>query len=176
MTAEINWLTIGKIVAPHGLKGEVKINPYSDFPERFTESGFRWIQLDKEPPKKLKLKSGRRIPGKTIFCVKFSGINDRSEAELLLGFKVLVPSNQRPKLKKGEFHLLDLLNLKVKLKFNEEAIGEITNLINSGNDLLEVKLTSGKKILIPFVEKIVPTVNLQEGWILIVPPPGLLEL
>ena len=44
MYKEIIWLTVGEIVAPHGLRGEVRVNPSSDFPERFLESGQRWLQ------------------------------------------------------------------------------------------------------------------------------------
>ena len=39
-----NWILIGKIVAPQGLKGDIRIKPSSDFPERFTKPGKRWIQ------------------------------------------------------------------------------------------------------------------------------------
>jgi len=56
-------------------------------------------------------------------------------------------------------------------------IGHVSDLIHAGNDLLEVELTaSGRSLLIPFVQAIVPQVELNEGWIGITPPPGLLEL
>ena len=95
---------------------------------------------------------------------------------MLVGKKVLVNSTQRPKLEEGEFHLLDLLGLKVKLQPEEGEIGKIINLINAGNDLLEIELNSGKKVLVPFVKQIVPTINLKEGWAIISPPPGLFNL
>ena len=47
---------------------------------------------------------------------------------------------------------------------------------SGGNDLLEIQLVSGKTVLVPFVEAIVPEVQLDEGWLLLTPPPGLLEL
>ena len=176
MYKEIIWLTVGEIVAPHGLRGEVRVNPSSDFPERFLESGQRWLQDKDEEPQKIELVSGRQIPGKSIYVVSFIGIDNRNSAELLVGKKVLVNSKQRPKLEEGEFHLLDLLGLKVKLQPEESEIGKITNLINAGNDLLEIELNSGKKVLVPFVTQIVPTINLKEGWAIISPPPGLFNL
>ena len=176
MYKEIIWLTVGEIVAPHGLRGEVRVNPSSDFPERFLESGQRWLQEKDEAPQKIELVSGRQIPGKSIYVVSFLGIDNRTSAELLVGKKVLVNSNQRPKLEEGEFHLLDLLGLKVKLQPEEREIGKIINLINAGNDLLEIELNSGKKVLVPFVTQIVPTINLKEGWAIISPPPGLFNL
>ena len=176
MYKEIIWLTVGEIVAPHGLRGEVRVNPSSDFPERFLESGQRWLQDKDEEPQKIELVSGRQIPGKYIYVVSFLGIDNRTTAELLVGKKVLVNSNQRPQLEEGEFHLLDLLGLKVKLQPEEREIGKIINLINAGNDLLEIELNSGKKVLVPFVTQIVPTINLKEGWAIISPPPGLFNL
>ena len=176
MYKEIIWLTVGEIVAPHGLRGQVRVNPSSDFPERFLESGQRWLQEKDEEPQKIELVSGRQIPGKYIYVVSFLGIDNRTTAELLVGKKVLVNSKQRPKLEEGEFHLLDLLGLKVKLQPEEREIGKIINLINAGNDLLEIELNSGKKVLVPFVKQIVPTINLKEGWAIISPPPGLFNL
>ena len=176
MYKEIIWLTVGEIVAPHGLRGQVRVNPSSDFPERFLESGQRWLQDKDEEPQKIELISGRKIPGKYIYVVSFLGIDNRTTAELLVGKKVLVNSNQRPKLEKGEFHLLDLLGLKVKFQPEKGEIGKIINLINAGNDLLEIELNSGKKVLVPFVKEIVPEIEIKEKWLLINPPPGLLEL
>ncbi len=173
---DIIWLTIGKIVAPQGLRGDVRVNPSSDFPERFLEPGKRWLQNSDEEPNEIYLSNGRKIPGKFIYVVTFEGVQDRNQAKALVGRKLLINANQRPKLKKGEFHLLDLIGLNVKFSKEEESIGSIINLTNSGNDLLEVKLISGKTVLIPFVKEIVPEIHLEERWIRITPPKGLLEL
>ncbi|WP_269621942.1 ribosome maturation factor RimM [Prochlorococcus marinus] len=170
------WLTVGEVVAPQGLHGQVRINPRSDFPERFIEQGERWLQKGKEKPYKIQLVSGKRIPGKSIYIVSFSGIDDRNKAKDLVGHKFLVKSNQRPKLAQGEFHFLDLIGLKVKLSNKENEIGEVINLSSAGNDLLEVKLLEGKKVLIPFVKEIVPEIHIKEGWLIISPPKGLLDL
>ena len=52
----------------------------------------------------------------------------------------------------------------------------MTDLISGGNDLLEVELSDGRRVLVPFVEAIVPEVDLDGGWIRLTPPPGLLDL
>jgi 16S rRNA processing protein RimM len=71
---------------------------------------------------------------------------------------------------------LDLVGLEVRLG-DGSAIGTVKDLIHAGNDLLEVELSgTGKTLWIPFVEAIVPQVELEQGWIGITPPPGLLEL
>ncbi len=171
------WLIVGKLVAPQGLRGEIRIQPLSEFPERFTKPGKRWIQkTEQEEPQEIKLLGGRQMPGKKIYIVQLKGIDNRSSAQALVGAKLLVPSSDRPKLAEGEFHLLDLMGLEVRLKAEGPSIGEVTNLTNAGNDLLEIELRGGGKALVPFVKPIVPLINLKEGWLMVTPPPGLLEL
>jgi 16S rRNA processing protein RimM len=93
-----------------------------------------------------------------------------------------VPECDRPQLEPGEFHILDLVGLAVWHQVTAQPIGHVVSIIPAGNDLLEVELAGGepgtqaKKVLIPFVDQIVPIVDLVQGRIEILPPPGLLEL
>lgn len=183
MEQQPELLVVGKIVAAQGLRGELRVNPLSDFPERFTKPGLRWLRPPAQKrgpaaePQAIQLLSGRQLPGKELFVIRLEGINDRSSAEACVGQELLVPSDERPKLAKGEFHLLDLVGLEVRLLESGAPIGRVQDLLHAGNDLLEVQLDGKKQPLwIPFVESIVPRVELQEGWIGITPPPGLLEL
>ena len=173
---ENQWLPVGKVVGAQGLRGELRVNPASDFPERFTQPGPRWLQTQGSPPREIELTSGRQQPGKSLFIVRFKGIDNRSSAEALVGQTLLVRADDRPQLEEGEFHLLDLVGLEARLSREAEAIGIVTDLISGGNDLLEITRPDGRKLLVPFVEAIVPDVHLQDGWILLTPPPGLLEL
>lgn len=176
MSEKNSWLIVGKVVGAQGLRGEIKVNPSSDFPERFIKPGDRWLQKEEELPRKIKLIAGRQVPGKSIFVISLHGIINRNDAEELIGQSILVPSTSRPSLGKGEFHLNDLVGLKVRLILNDSEIGEVVNLKNAGNDLLEIKLLQGKVVLVPFVKAIVPEINIEAGWLYISPPPGLLEL
>ena len=177
MAESDDWLSVGKIVGVQGLQGELRVNPDSDFPERFTAPGPRWLRSRQGgEPTEIQLKKGRQLPGKSLFVVRFEGINNRGAAEALIGQELLVSADDRPELEEGEFHLLDLVGLDARLSADGPSIGTVTNLISGGNDLLELNTTDGRKLLIPFVEAIVPEVHLNEGWLLITPPPGLLEL
>ena len=176
--AELNdWLIVGKLVGVQGLRGELKVNPASDFPERFTKPGPRWLRAqDGDQPTQIQLDSGRQLPGRSLFIVRVNGVNDRSTAEALIGQDLLVRGDDRPTLAEGEFHLLDLVGMEARLSEHGKVVGKVTDLISCGNDLLELKRPDGRDLLIPFVEAIVPEVHLDQGWLLLTPPPGLLEL
>ena len=177
MAERDDWLMVGKLVGAQGLRGELKVNPASDFPERFTKPGPRWLRSRQgESPTEIRLNSGRQLPGRSLFVVRVDGVNDRAAAEALVGKELLVQSDDRPELEDGEFHLLDLVGLEARLAEGGEIVGTVRDLISGGNDLLEIKRPDGKILLVPFVEAIVPEVHLNEGWLLLTPPPGLLDL
>ena len=173
------WLIVGLITSCHGINGQVKVKSLSDFEERFLKPGIRWLQKENESPSKIELISGFKLPGKVTFIVKFQGINTRNQAEQLKKFKILVKTDTLPKLKKEEFHLLELIDLEVKILENDElkTIGKVITLENEKNNLLVIELFKNqKKVLIPFVKEIVPLVDIKNNFLIINPPNGLLEL
>ena len=173
------WLIVGLITSCHGINGQLKVKSLSDFDERFLKPGIRWLQKENEPPSKIKLTSGYKQPGKETFIIKFEGITTRNNAEQLKNYKILVETNKLPKLKKEEFHLLELINLQVKILENDELkiIGKVLDLDNEKNNLLIIELFKNqKKVLIPFVKEIVPVVDIKNNFLIIDPPKGLLEL
>ena len=179
MINDKKWLVVGLITSPHGINGKVKIKSLSDFEERFTKPGKRWIQKEGEIPSELELTSGYKKPGKESFIVSFKEINNRDEAEKLKKFKVLVKVEDIPKLTNEEFHITELINLKVKILENQQlnTIGEVINLENERNSLLVIKLLkNNKKVLVPFVKEIIPIVDIKNNFLVITPPKGLLEL
>jgi len=176
MIEKDKWMSIGEIVAPQGLKGDIRIKPNSEFSERFTKPGKRWIQKANELPTEIKLKKGTLIPGKSIYVLSIEGVSNRSAAEKIIGWKIVIPVDSRPTLSKGEYHYLDLIGLEARGGPEKTLIGYVTDLIKGGNDLLEIELVEGKKVLVPFVKEIVPEIEIKEKWLLINPPPGLLEL
>ena len=176
MIEKDKWMSIGEIVAPQGLKGDIRIKPSSEFPERFTKPGKRWIQKTNEFPTEIKLKKGTLIPGKSIYVISIEGVSSRSAAEKIIGWNLVIPVDSRPELSNDEYHYFDLIGLEVKIGGKKVLIGHVTDLIKGGNDLLEIELLEGKKVLVPFVKEIVPEIKINEKWLLINPPPGLLEL
>jgi 16S rRNA processing protein RimM len=173
------WVEIGKILAPQGLNGEVRVYPDSDFPERFESPGQRWLLAPgSSEPEGVELRRGRYLSGKGLYVIQFAEITNREQAEARKGYRLLVPERDRPLLEEGEFYLLDLLGLEVFNQHTQAVIGSIVSIVPAGNDLLEVKtnLANPSTVLIPLVREIVPIIDLQNRRVEIAPPPGLLAL
>ena len=200
-------LEVGKITSPQGLKGELRVYSESDFPERFTKTGIRWLQNPQTSAiREVRLKGGRSLTAKNLYVIKLEGIEDRSQAEELRDYKLLVDKSDRPKLSKDEYHVADLVGTEVYHQETGENIGVVIDLYSAGNDLLEIKLhkqpenktkpgrdlsqvsrrSKRKKyrpkpdkpvtILVPFVKDIVPIVDLANQRLEITPPPGLIDI
>ncbi|MEA5448145.1 ribosome maturation factor RimM [Leptolyngbya sp. CCNP1308] len=181
-----DWVEIGRIVAPQGVKGEVRVYPSSDFPERFLEPGARWLKRPRSlTPETVELVRGRHIDGKGLYVVQIAGVNSRDAAEALRDAVLLVPAGDRPQLDPDEFYVADLVGLRVIVRATGDEIGTVTDIFAAGNDLLEITyyspegdkptLPKPRKVLVPFVTAIVPVVNLAEKYLEIDPPAGLLE-
>ena len=174
-----DWLVIGVVTSSHGVAGKLNIKSLSDFKERFTKPGMRWIQKHNEEPIPCKLISGFQKPGKESFIISLEGIKNRNDADNLKKYKLLVKSNDMPKLKDNEFHLNQLLDLDVKLFVEGEIkiIGKVVDLITENNNLLVIRLLqNNKNVLIPFVKEIVTTIDRRNKYLVINPPKGLLDL
>ncbi|KAE8720035.1 16S rRNA processing protein RimM family, putative isoform 2 [Hibiscus syriacus] len=151
----------------------------------------------KEAIKEVELVEGREHPGKKSWILSFSGIETVDQARQLVGSTLLAEEEDRPHLEEGEFYTLDLVGMRVILKETGQEVGTVVNVFNSGaNDLLHVMLKSavpmpngseessnlaevsdsGPLVWVPFVEEIVPNVDLNRREMLITPPMGLLEL
>ncbi len=154
------WIEIGKIVAPQGLKGEVRVYPNSDFPERFLEPGQRWLlppgQMD---PQSIELLGGRYIPGKGLYVVELAGVENREQAEALRNSLLLIQPSDRPQLEEDEFYVPDLIGLTVINQLNKEIIGTVVSIIPAGNDLLEVERISTDT---PIISEVISGDNLPQ--------------
>ncbi|NJR40314.1 MAG: ribosome maturation factor RimM [Leptolyngbyaceae cyanobacterium CSU_1_4] len=173
-----DWLKIGKIVAAQGLKGEMRVYPDSDFPQRFEQPGERWLlRPGAAEPEKVQLVSGRSLAGKGLYVLCFAGVTSREQAEAWRDSYLVVKESDRPPLEEGEFHVMDLIGLEVFDQATQARVGTVTDVFAAGNDLLEVALINlegNPKVLVPFVEAIVPVVDLPSRRLEITPPAGLI--
>uniref|UniRef100_A0A151UGW7 Ribosome maturation factor rimM n=1 Tax=Cajanus cajan TaxID=3821 RepID=A0A151UGW7_CAJCA len=199
-TDEPGFVNIGYISSVHGVQGEIRVKPTTDFPQlRFSTPGRRWLKskvLGGDTIQQVELEEGREHPGLKSWILKFRGIDTVDQAKMLIGATLLVTKEDRPELEEGEFYTHDLIGMRVFMKENGKLVGTVVNVFNSGaNDLLQIVLDSsfdmldksGKSrsteidassqlVLVPFVEAIVPDVDMKRREMHITPPKGLLEV
>jgi len=168
-------LAVGRILRPHGIRGEVTVEVRTDDPgERFASG--RVLATDPPGTGPLTVESARWHSGRLL--VTFAGVADRDRAESLRGAWLTVDSAQLPApADPDEFHDTDLIGLRV-LTAAGEAVGTVSDVRHYGQDLLviEPETGGGRELLVPFVAAIAVEVDVAAGRLVIDPPPGLLEL
>jgi 16S rRNA processing protein RimM len=164
-------LIIGQIVRPHGIRGEVIVDPRTDSPELRFREGSVFVA----GPTRLTVTSARPHLGRWL--VYFKEIADRDAAEAARGQLLELDSGELEQLSDpDEFHDHDLKGLTVKTVAGEE-VGTLTRVDHApASDLLVIARPDGRTLLVPFLKIFVPTVDLAGRVVIIDPPDGLLEL
>jgi len=171
MSDDSNDLVVARIGKPHGLKGEVTVRLHTDAPEdRFVVGAvFRAEPAGNGP---LTLRTHRIHNG--IHLLSFEEAVDRTAAEGLRGTRLLVPADDTEE--EDAWYAEDLVGLAV-VNPAGEPLGTVVELHDRpAQDLLEVRLTNGSTGYVPFVEQLVPVVDLAAGHVVVDPPPGLFDL
>lgn len=155
MTME-NQILLGRIIGPHGLKGEVKIRSFTADPLDVASYG----AVTARDGRRFRLERARLQGDVVIAAIR--GISDRNAAEALKGLELHVEREGLPEADEGEFYQADLIGLPV-FDGKGTKLGEIVGFQDFGaGDLVEVVLPSGALGLVPFVDVMVPTVNVEE--------------
>ena len=158
-------IEVGQIVNTHGIRGEVKLNPWTDDLYDLTELDV-FYDKDKNP---LKVESSK--VHKNVVIIKFSGINTMNDAEKMKG-KTLY--TEKIPLPEGRYYIKDLIGLKAYE--NDVHLGELTDVFNTGaNDIYEIKTPEGKRIYLPVIEGVIGDVDLENKTIAVTIPDGLLD-
>jgi 16S rRNA processing protein RimM len=168
---------VGRIGRPHGIRGEVVIGVRTDEPDlRFAAGatlGYGSTPDSDVSSGQLQVASARWHSGQLL--VAFAGITDRTAAGELTGRWLSVDVSQLPDPPDpDEFRDHELIGLSVRTSAGE-AVGVVTDVLHYGQDLLVVRPPDGREHLVPFVQAIVPEVDVAAGTIIIDPPPGLLD-
>lgn len=158
---------VARIGKPHGIRGEVTALVLTDAPDSRFAVGTQFVA---EPARlgTLTVRSSRW--NKDILLLGFEGTNTRNEAELLRGATLFFDSDDDEDDDAWYEH--ELLGLAVRV--GTETVGKVTGLRTQVvQDLLIVEDNDGDEVLVPFVDEIVPEVNIEAGYVLITPPEGL---
>ncbi|MBO0756793.1 MAG: ribosome maturation factor RimM [Bradyrhizobiaceae bacterium] len=161
---------IARIGAAHGVRGEVKLWPFTDDPMAVTRYG----ELRADDGRAFEIEAVRS--GKDFLVARLKGIRDRSAAEQLRNVDLYVPRDRLPELADEEYYHADLIGLGVE-DHDGTALGRVTAVHNFGaGDLLEIRPTGGgDTVMVPFTSETVPVIDITGGRIVLVAE-GMLDI
>jgi 16S rRNA processing protein RimM len=172
-SVELNdLLVVGKIVKAQGVKGEVKILPFSGEPEDLLS--YEKFYLNRAAMPEAFTVSQSRIHGK-FFVVKLSAVNSREASESLVGLDIFVARADMPVLPADEFYWHEYIGLKVVTDQGQE-LGTVNSLMATGSSDILVISGKGQEYLVPAIEEIIVEVDFDSKTLVIAPMPGLLEI
>ncbi len=167
--------TVGTIVGPHGLKGEVRVFSRTDYPELRFAPGSRLLifHQGKQSPEEIVVKSSRIH--KSLYLVQFEGFDTVERVEKMRGAELKVLRSDAPPLPEGEYWIDDLINCQVVTE-DGEVLGLLTDVLTPGaNDVYVVKKPGRKDVLIPAIPECVLKVDVENKHMLVHLMPGLID-
>ena len=163
-------LEVGQIVNTFGIKGMVKVIPFTDDIKRFDKLDKVYIEKNKSK-KEYKIEEVKYH--KNMVLIKFEGIDKIEQAEELRNSYLTVSRDSVEELEEGRYYIVDLLGLDV---YTDEQVllGTLDDIFNTGsNDIYVVKNKEGKQILLPAIEDVIKQVDLENKKIIVHLLPGL---
>lgn len=164
------YLDVGKIVGTHGIKGELRVQPWCDSPEFLCD--FKKLYFD-EGEKEVKVLKSR--VNKNVVIIKIDGTDTIEKANLLRG-KVLYIDRKDAKIDDGSYFIQDIIGMKVIDNDNGNIYGIVTDVLKTGaNDVYQVTDDKGKNYLVPVINDVIINIDLEEDRIYISPIEGIFE-
>ena len=167
----MEYIEIGQIVNTNGLKGVVKVNPFTDDISKFEELKYVYIQLKNEL-KKVKIEQVRY--NKNQVLLKLEGIDSIEEAEKYRNFYLKTEKESQEDLGEDTYYIVDLIGLDVYTAKNE-YLGKIEDVFPTGsNDVYVIKREENTDLLIPAIKDVVKKVDIKNKKMIINLIPGLI--
>lgn len=165
----MDFLEVGKIINTHGLRGEVKIVTWTDSPEVFEELKFCIAKM-RGVETRLDIKNIKYQKNNII--VAFSQLTSIEEAEKLKNATLLVPREELGELPEGVYYIADLIGCEVFDKNGK--IGDLVDVFGTGsNDVYDIKREGKKNLLVPIIDGVLQSVDIENKKIIIEIPKGL---
>lgn len=169
----MNLLEVGKIVNTHGLRGEVKVVSWTDYPEVFEDIECVYLKK-KNDYERLDIKGIKYQKGNLI--IKFSQIQDINQAEKYKNQVIYAEREMLGELPEGVYYIADLIGLDV-ITDEGEKLGVIADVFNTGsNDIYEVKREGKKNLLLPVIDEVVLDIDLENKRVTVHMMEGLEDL
>ena len=164
-----DFIVIGQITKPHGVRGEVRVMPHTDEPLRFT-----WLEqvyVGADNPQLMAVEQARVHQGMVL--LKLTAVSTRTAAESLRGEWLLVPEDEALPLAEGEYFLFQLEGLTV-VTTDGETLGTLTSVIETqANNVFVVQGERGE-LLLPDIDEVVQEIDFENGRMLVTLLPGLI--
>lgn len=158
------YLELGQIVNTFGIKGQVKVNPFTADIRRFEE--LKEIYVEKKNELKL-FKIEQVNYSKNMVILKLQGVNNPDEAEKLRNCYIKINRKDAKKLPEGTYYIVDLIGLDVYTD-EDKLLGKVDDIYNTGSsDIYVVKDELGKQILLPAIKDVLKKVDLENGKIIV---------
>ena len=170
MTEKLTVFRIGQIVNTQGLKGEVRVYPYTDDINRFDE--LEYFYIDKNLNNKYEVERVRYKGNMVIMKIK--DVDSIELAEKLKTKNMYIGREQGRELDEGEFFVSDLIGLDV-FTVDGEKVGVLKDVLQHAINDVYVISSGEKEYLIPSIEKFVPTIDLDQNKMIIDPIKGMLD-
>jgi len=168
----MQYLEIGQIANTFGIKGQVKVVPFTDDINRFDELKKIYI-VNKASRKEVEIEDVKYH--KNMILLKFKGLNKIEDVEIYKNCYLEIDRNDGKQLEEGEYYIVDLLGLDI---FSDEGkyLGKLDDIYNTGsNDIYVVKDELGKQLLLPAIRDVIKEVNLEDKKITVHLLEGLLD-
>lgn len=164
------FLEIGKIVGTHGVRGEMRVEPWADSPDFLC--GFDRLYFDKGT-RELEVLAAR--PHKRIVLMKLSGVDTMEDAAALRG-KVLYMNRDDVELEEDAYFIQDLIGLVVEDADDGQVYGKLTEVSYTGaNDVYHIQSENGKEYLIPAIPDVIIETDVEGGKMTIRPLKGIFD-
>lgn len=161
-------LIVGEVGRAHGIRGEVRVRPVTDHPERLSEVGHLYLELQSGEGRLLTIERVRRH--QSALLIQFAEIKTRTEAEQLSHGRLCLRREDAVPLAEGEYFWDDIVGLEA-VTTTGESLGPVTEVLRTGAN--DVYVTA--RALIPAIPDVVLEVDCEGGRLLIEPVPGLLD-
>lgn len=164
-------MAIGLITSMFGIRGEVKVQPLTDFPARFLETSILYVGDELIKRRVL----GARLHQRVVL-LRLEGVETANDAEALRNKKIYIPASELVALPPDQYYLHDLIGLRV-VHVDGTPLGVVRDVIqSSANDLLVIQSArTGKDVLLPTVKAFVKAVDVGGGVISVEPIPGFFD-
>ncbi len=170
-TDAADLITIGRIVAPHGIRGELRVRPETDFPERFVHLRRAFLVRDGRT-EEVEISAVR--PHRDGLLVVLGGVSDRTTAEHLRGAQIAVPRADLVPLAADTFYVFEIIGMRVRTDDGRD-LGIVDEVMRGpANDVYVVR-SKGRETLVPAVRQFVRAINRDAREITVVLPAGLEE-